>query len=80
MCNKLGQRFIPWLNVLYIGYFSKSARKPAKFEYIFCSIEGNKPAWDHCVFLLDVSLTSIERVLGRTFLHTHRDSSGFFYA
>ncbi len=80
LCNKLSQRFKPWLNVLYIGYFSKRNRKPAKFQQ---ALLLNRMKYTSkgplCLFiLLDVSLTSVEQVLGRTYDFAYGESSGFF--
>jgi len=43
-----------------IGYFSKSARKPAKFKISLFCYQARKASMDHCVFvsLLDASLSS----------------------
>ena len=50
------------------------------FNKLFCSKVRNIPARDHSVFVScwAFSCSSLEQVLGRTYTHTHGESSGFF--
>ena len=70
-----------WFRVLYIGYFSKSICKPAKFSHkLFCSRGKKLPARDHSVFVScwAIFYSSLEQVLGGTYIYAYGISSGFF--
>ena len=66
---------------LFIGYFSKSICKPAKFSHkLFCSRGKKLPARDHSVFVScwAIFYSSLEQVLGGTYIYAYGISSGFF--
>ena len=63
------------------SYFSKRMCKPTKFRTISFDSEHEIPAGAlYPDALLDVSLASRNRVLGRTCTFAHGESSGFFHA
>ena len=68
--------------VFFLSVISAKVRvnRPS-FNKLFCSKVRNTPARDHSVIVScwALSCSSLEQVLGRTYTHTHGESSGFFY-
>ena len=63
----------------YIGYFSKSACEPTKYQYCSFAPKIEIPARDHSVFVTCWAFfcSSLEQVLGRTYTHTHGKRPAF---
>ena len=68
------------IHVHFIGYFSKRRCKPTKLNYCSFAQECEMPQQGPLCLrvLLDVSLSFLERVLGRTYIFAYGDASGFF--